>query len=57
MELCLINLEEYMKIRNEELSIQELKEILIQLNIEINFNESFLFLLTIIISSLNLHNP
>ena len=32
MELCLINLEEYMKIRNEELSIQELKEILIQLN-------------------------
>ena len=32
MELCLINLEEYMKIRNEELSIQELKEILIQIN-------------------------
>ena len=32
MEFCLINLEEYMKIRNEGLSIDEIKEILIELN-------------------------
>ena len=32
MELCLINLEEYMKIRDKGLSIQELKEFLIELN-------------------------
>ncbi len=32
MELCLLNLNEYMKIRNEGLSIEEIKEILIQLN-------------------------
>ena len=32
MELCLINLGDYIKIRKEGLSIQELKEILIQLN-------------------------
>ena len=31
MELCL-NLDEYLKIRNEGLSIEEIKEILIQLN-------------------------
>ena len=32
MEFCLINLEEYMKIRNEGLSIDEIKEILNELN-------------------------
>ena len=32
MELCLINLEEYMKIRDKGLSIQELREFLIELN-------------------------
>ena len=32
MELCLINLEEYMKIRDEGLSIQELREFLMELN-------------------------
>ena len=32
MELCIFNLEEYMKIRNEPLSIDEIKEILFQLN-------------------------
>ena len=32
MELCLLNLEEYMKIRNEGISIEELKDILIELN-------------------------
>ena len=32
MELCLINLEEYMKIRNKGLSIEELREFLIELN-------------------------
>ena len=32
MELCILNLDEYMKIRNEPLSIEEIKEILYQLN-------------------------
>jgi len=32
MELCILNLEEYMKKRNKELSIEELKEFLIELN-------------------------
>ena len=32
MELCLINLEEYMKIRDKGLSIEELREFLIELN-------------------------
>ena len=32
MELCLINLEEYIKIKNEGLSIEEIKEILYQIN-------------------------
>ncbi len=32
MELCIFNLDEYMKIRNEPLSIDEIKEILFQLN-------------------------
>jgi serine/threonine-protein kinase ULK/ATG1 len=32
MELCIFNLEEYLKIRNEPLSIDEIKEILFQLN-------------------------
>ena len=32
MEFCLLNLEEYMKIRNEALSIDEIRELLIQLN-------------------------
>ena len=32
MELCIFNLDEYMKIRNEPLSIEEIKEILYQLN-------------------------
>ncbi len=33
MELCLINLEEYIKIKNKGLSIEEIKEILYQINI------------------------
>ena len=33
MELCLINLEEYIKIKNKGLSIEEIKEILHQINI------------------------
>ena len=33
MELCLLNLEEFMKIRNEGLSIEEIKEILFQINL------------------------
>ena len=33
MELCLVNLEEYMKIKNKGLSIEEIKEILYQINI------------------------
>ena len=32
MELCLLNLNEYMKIRNEGLSIEELKDLLFELN-------------------------
>ena len=32
MELCLLNLNEYMKIRNEGLSIEELKYLLIEIN-------------------------
>ena len=32
MELCLFNLNEYMKIRNERLSIEELKYLLIEIN-------------------------
>ena len=32
MELCLVNLEEYMKIKNKGLSIEEIKEILYQIN-------------------------
>ena len=32
MELCLINLEEYMKIRDKGLSIEELREFLIEIN-------------------------
>ena len=32
MELCLINLEEYMKMRDKGLSIEELREFLIELN-------------------------
>ena len=32
MELCLLNLNEYMKIRNKGLSIEELKDLLFELN-------------------------
>ena len=32
MEFCLLNLDDYMKIRNEALSIDEIRELLIQLN-------------------------
>ena len=32
MELCLLNLNEYMKIRNEGLSIEEIRDLLIELN-------------------------
>ena len=32
MELCVLNLEKYMKMRNEGLSIEELKDLLLQLN-------------------------
>ena len=34
MELCLINLEEYIKLKNKGLSIKEIKEILYQINIK-----------------------
>ena len=32
MELCLLNLNEYMKIKNKGLSIEELKDLLTELN-------------------------
>ena len=33
MDLCLSNLEDYLKIREENLSIEEIREILNQLNV------------------------
>ena len=52
MEICLINLNEYMKIRNEGLSIEEIKNLLIELNkILKKMNE-----LNIILTDLKLSN-
>ena len=49
-DLCVINLEEYMKFKNEGLSIDEIKEILNQLNdILKNMNEKYLQLSNILI--------
>ena len=46
MEFCLINLEEYMKIRNEGLSIDEIKEILNELNNSLkNIKENKIFIM------------
>ena len=46
MEFCLINLEEYMKIRNKGLSIDEIKEILNELNNSLkNIKENKIFIM------------
>ena len=37
MELCFLNLEEYMKIRKEGLLIEEIKDFLIKMNDILNF--------------------